>query len=141
MGRYQLENGGGEIEVIAGNYKETKGPASTFTPIHMMNAKLNAGGSADFSFPAHFNTMLLVVSGRVLINGSEEAPLDHAVLMANDGEDFTIQASEDSVVLILSGEPIQEPIAAYGPFVMNTKQELIQAFDDYNKGKFGYLEE
>ena len=61
--------------------------------------------------------------------------------MANDGEDFSITATDDAVVLILSGEPINEPIAAHGPFVMNTKQELIQAFDDFNKGKFGYLED
>ena len=63
------------------------------------------------------------------------------VLMANDGEDFSIQAQEDAVVLILSGEPIDEPIAAHGPFVMNTRQEIEQAFEDFNKGRFGYLED
>lgn len=61
--------------------------------------------------------------------------------MANDGENFTIEALEDAIILVLSGEPINEPIAAHGPFVMNTKQELVQAFEDFNKGKFGYLED
>jgi len=61
--------------------------------------------------------------------------------MANDGEKFSVKATEDAIVLVLSGEPIDEPIAAHGPFVMNTRQEILQAFDDFNKGKFGHLEE
>jgi redox-sensitive bicupin YhaK (pirin superfamily) len=75
------------------------------------------------------------------VNGTEEVPLDHFVLMANDGEDFSITASVDSVVLVLSGEPLKEPIAAHGPFVMNTREEIMQAFQDYELGKFGVLED
>lgn len=139
--RQQLEDNAGEIEVIAGAYKEVKGVASTFTPLHMMNAKLNKGGKADFEFPPHYNTVLLVLEGSIVINGSEKTPTNHLALMANDGENFTIEASEDSVVLVLSGAPIDEPIAAHGPFVMNTKEELMEAFHDFNNGKFGYLED
>lgn len=106
-----------------------------------MNAKLNAGGTASFSFPARYNTALLVIEGSITVNDTETVPLDHFVLFRNKGETFTVTADENSVVLIMSGEPINEPIAAHGPFVMNTRQELIQAFDDFNKGKFGYLED
>ena len=141
MNRYKLENDGGEIEIIAGNYNELKGSASTFTPLHLYNAKLKKGGTANFNFPKHFNTALLVIEGSIKINNIENVPTNHFALMANDGENFVIEATENAIVLVLSGEPINEPIAAHGPFVMNTKQELIQAFDDYNKGKFGFLED
>ena len=132
---------GGIIEVIAGEYNGHKGAASTFTPVHLMNAKLSKGGSATLNFPAHYNTALIVIEGEVKVNGTEEVPLDHFALMANVGEEFTITASEDSVVLVLSGEPMKEPIAAHGPFVMNTREEIMQAFQDYELGKFGVLED
>ncbi|MGB7393286.1 MAG: pirin family protein [Pricia sp.] len=139
--RYELDNNAGTVEVIAGEYKGTEGSASTFTPVHMFNAKLNKGGKADFRFPAHYATALLLIEGSILVNGSEKAPTDHMVLMANDGENFEVEATEDAVVLVLSGEPLKEPIAAQGPFVMNTKEELSEAFNDFNMGKFGYLED
>lgn len=138
---YELDNKAGIIEVIAGNYRGTKGTASTFTPVNMFNAKLNKGGKTVFEFPSHYNTALLVLEGSILINGNEDTPTDHLALMANDGETFEIEATREAVVLILSGEPINEPIAAHGPFVMNTKEELMEAFSDFNKGKFGFLEE
>lgn len=141
IGRYDIEDNAGTIEVIAGGYKNIQGVASTFTPIHMLNAKLNKGGKAEFEFPAHYNTLLLVLEGNIVVNGTEEAPTDHLALMANDGEKFEVEATEDAVVLVLSGEPINEPIAAHGPFVMNTREELQEAFNDFNKGKFGYLED
>lgn len=139
--RYELEKNAGNIEVIAGEYKGIKGAASTFTPIHMFNAKLNKGGKVDFQFPAHYSTVLLLIEGGILVNGTEDAPTDHMVLMANDGENFEIEATADAMVLVLSGEPINEPIAAQGPFVMNTREELKEAFNDFNTGKFGYLED
>ncbi|WP_231962870.1 pirin family protein [Aquirufa nivalisilvae] len=129
----------GFIEVIAGEYQGIKGPAFTFTPVNMLNAKLKRGAKASFSFSASYNTCLLVIEGSVSVNGTEDVDLDNLALMENNGEDFTIEAKEDSIVLILSGEPIHEPIAAHGPFVMNTRQEIMQAFEDFNAGKFGYL--
>lgn len=134
-----IANNGGEVEVIAGNYEGNAGAATTFSPVHMLNAKMKAGGEASFSFPPHFNTGLLVIEGSVIVNGTEDVPLDHFALLTNTGESFTVKASEDSVVLILSGEPLREPIAAHGPFVMNTRQEIMQAFEDYENGKFGEL--
>ncbi len=139
--RYALDNNGGEIEVIAGQYKDVKGAASTFSPVHMQNALLNKGGKAAFSIPATFNTALLVIEGSVLVNGEETVPTDHFVLFENEGEDFSIEALENAVVLVLSGEPLNEPIVAHGPFVMNTEEEIMEAIRDYNVGKFGYLEE
>ena len=141
INRYELKDGAGNIEVIAGDYKGTKGSASTFTPVHMFNAKLNKGGKADFQFPADYNTVLLVLEGQIVINGKEEVPTDHLALMANDGESFEVEATDEAVVLVLSGEPIDEPIAAQGPFVMNTREELAEAFNEFNTGKFGYLED
>ncbi len=141
MGVFRLEDAISYIEVIAGTYKDVKGPAATFTEVHMMNAKLESGVQADFSFPAEYNTCLVVVEGTILVNEEEEAPVNHFVLMSNNGVDFTIRAKEKATVLVLSGQPILEPIAAHGPFVMNTRAELVQAFNDFNDGKFGFLED
>jgi hypothetical protein len=139
--KIEFANEGGLVEVIAGNYDGNPGAASTFSPVHLYNAKLKVNGEASFSFPAHYNTALLVIEGAILINGIEEVPLDHFALFSNKGEDFTIKATEQSIVLILSGEPLRENIAAHGPFVMNTRTEILQAFEDYENGKFGTLEE
>jgi len=82
-----------------------------------------------------------MVEGDAKVNGDTEAPQDHFVMFSNDGDTFTVEALSDTVILVLSGEPIKEPIAAHGPFVMNTQEELIEAFQDFNTGKFGYLED
>jgi hypothetical protein len=141
MGIVELENNGGIIEIIAGEYRNVKGPASTFTPIYMLNAKLTEQGEAEFNFPANSNTALLVVEGEIEVNESATIPLDHFALFENEGEKFTVKGLKKSTVLILSGQPINEPIAAHGPFVMNTRQELVEAFQDFQNGKFGYLED
>lgn len=139
--RFTLGENGSEIEVIAGEYNGIKGAATTFSPVNLFNATLKKGTEAEFSFAETYNTALLVVEGRILVNNSDAVPTDHFVLMANDGENFRISATEDAIVLILSGQPLNEPIAAHGPFVMNSRDELIQAFEDFNHGKFGYLED
>jgi redox-sensitive bicupin YhaK (pirin superfamily) len=139
--RVELPNNDGIIEVIAGTYEGTKGPASTFSPVNMMNAKLKKGGKALFSFPAHFNTVALAVEGSFIINGTEKVETDHLALLDNDGENFTVEATDDAIILILSGEPLNEPIAAQGPFVMNTQTEILEAINDFNMGKFGHLED
>ncbi|MCY0977991.1 pirin family protein [Chryseobacterium wangxinyae] len=131
----------GFIEIIAGEHNGNKGPASTFTPVNLMNAKLTSGGKADFNFPPNFNTAALVIEGNIIINGEQKASANHFVLFKNEGEDFTIEATEDSIILIISGEPINEPIYPHGPFVMNSREEIMQAFEDFNTGKFGYLED
>ncbi|HNQ28405.1 MAG TPA: pirin family protein, partial [Aquaticitalea sp.] len=141
IAKFMLPDAGGTVEVIAGNYQGTEGSASTFSPLHLLNTHLNKGGKADFEFPENYNTALLVIEGSIKVNANENVPTDHFVLFENNGEKFSIEASENATVLVLSGKPINEPIAAHGPFVMNTQREIIQAIDDYNMGKFGYLEE
>lgn len=136
---YNLPDNGGTVEVIAGNYKDKTGPASTFSPVNLMNLKIKRGARTDFNFPANFNTGLIIIEGKIRINDNETADTDRFILLANDGEIFSVEAEEDSVVLIMSGEPLNEPIAARGPFVMNTKEELIQAYEDFTAGKFGRL--
>lgn len=140
MGKYELPGNKGVVEVIAGEYKNIKGPASTFTPMHVYNARLKKDATATFSFPENFNTGILVVEGSAVINDNT-VPADHFILFKNDGELINIQTGEETILLVLSGEPIDEPIAQYGPFLMNTWQELEQAIEDVNMGKFGVLEE
>lgn len=141
LGKYLLSENAGRVEVIAGEYNGVKGPASTFSPVEMYNAYLNKNSEANFSFPSHYNTGLVVIEGSVIVNGKERVAQDNFVLFGNSGENFSIKAEEESIILILSGEPINEPIAAYGPFLMNTKQEIIQAYQDFNDGKFGHLDD
>lgn len=134
-----LPGNAGLVEVIAGEYQGHKGSASTFSPVHLLNAKLNKDGEAVFTFPPHYTTALLVIEGSIRVNGETRVPADHFALFRKEGDAFTIRAAEKAIVLIMSGEPLREPIAAHGPFVMNTRKELMQAFEDFNNGKFGHL--
>lgn len=133
-----LDNEQGIVNIITGNYNGTKGAASTFTDVNVFDLKLKKDGAANFSIPAEHNTAVLVIEGNVNINGQHAA--QHTfTLFANDGDAIEIVAEENSVVLVLSGAPIDEPIASYGPFVMNTQEEIIAAISDFNSGKFGVL--
>jgi redox-sensitive bicupin YhaK (pirin superfamily) len=139
--QFTLPDNAGIIEVIAGDFKGKKGNVSTFSPIEMYNARLNKGGKVDFTLPSNYNTGFVVIEGSIKVNDAEIAKTDQMVHFNNDGEIVNIEALENSVVLILSGAPINEPIASYGPFLMNKPEEIQQAIADYNEGKFGYLEE
>lgn len=140
FGQVVLPDGKGIIEIIAGNFNNTNGPATSFTPIEMYNARLKKGAKVHFSLPQNYNTGFVIIEGAVTIN-EKTAATDHFVLFANDGTDIYVEATENAIVLILSGEPIHEPIVPYGPFVMNSKQEIVDAYDDWNSGKFGVLED
>ena len=139
MGRYQFD--GGEVEVIAGEFNGTKGAATTFSPVHLYNVKAKKGASLTIHLPAHYTTALLVLEGQAKINQRDVVPTDNLAVFRNDGEAFTVAAEADSVLLVMSGQPLNEPIAAYGPFLMNTREEILQAVEDFQAGKFGYLED
>lgn len=136
----QLDADGSNVEVIAGKYENTTGAATTFSPINMYNVTLKQGTSIELSFPTNYTTCLVTIQGSVNVNQSEDIPADHFVMFRKDGEKFTLKAITGTKILVLSGEPIGEPIAAYGPFVMNTREELIEAYKDFEAGKFGTLE-
>jgi len=141
MTKFLSIDGKTTVELIAGEYNGLKGPAFTFSPVNLFNAKLSAGAKAEFSFRKEFNTGMLVIEGEIKINNSKSAPENNFILFGHEGEDIIIEAVHNSIVLVLSGEPLGEPIASYGPFVMNTQAEIKQAYDDYYNGKFGYLED
>ncbi len=138
MGRVALENGG-EVEIIAGEFRGVKGPATTFSPVHLYNLKPKAGEKIELSFPNGYTTAILAIEGSAMLNNSETLPTNQLALFDRDGEDIHIEALEDTILLVMSGEPLNEPIAQYGPFLMNTRAEIAEAIDDYNTGKFGYL--
>ena len=127
-----------QIRIIAGKYEEHHGPAQTFTQITMLDLRVGAGSTIALSLPEHNNTGIYLLVGRATINDStvEEAQF---VIFGRQGQKVVIQAHSDSKLLLLSGEPINEPVASYGPFVMNNSQELVQAVQDYEQGKMGTL--
>jgi redox-sensitive bicupin YhaK (pirin superfamily) len=137
--KFELESGDGTVEIIAGEYMGLKGSASTFSPVNLLNVKLNKNAKAEFSFPANYNTALLVIEGKIIVNGEEEVNTDHFALFQNEGEQFDVQTVDGAIVLVMSALNLNEPIAAHGPFVMNTRQEIMQAFEDYHNGRFGFL--
>jgi hypothetical protein len=141
MTKYLVDNGKGVVELIAGSYKGLNGSATTFSPVNLFNAKLSPGAKVDFSFIENYNTGLLMIDGEIKINDSNTVGEDNFVLFKHDGETIQIEAIKDSIVLILSGEPINEPVVSHGPFLMNTAGEIQEAYNDYNSGKFGYLED
>lgn len=140
IARVQLQNGS-YAEIIAGEYQGVHGSASTFSPVNLFNVHLKKNSEATFSFPAGHTTAILLIEGSVTVNGSDNVPQDHFALFANKGETFSLTSAGDAIVLVLSGEPLNEPIVSYGPFVMNTEKEIEEAIRDFNMGKFGYLED
>ncbi len=140
IGKYPLPADMGVIEVIAGEYRGVKGAASTFTPIELYNVRAKKGAGISLEFPSVYNTGILIIEGSVKVNNSASVPVNNFVLFKNSGEEIFLNMQEDSVFLVMSGEPIDEPVVAQGPFVMNSKEEIAQAYQDLNAGKFGLLE-
>jgi redox-sensitive bicupin YhaK (pirin superfamily) len=131
-----LPGNGGHVRVIAGEYEGARGPARTFTPITMLDAELREGTRLPVTLPMGFNAMAVVAKGRVRA-GSFTAGAGEVVLFANDAPRLELVAEQDAHVILLSGEPLNEPVVQYGPFVMNTLPEIEQAIVDVNSGKFG----
>ena len=134
-----LDNEAGTARVIAGEFQGTKGPARTFTPVHLWDLRLKAGRSTDLTLPDGYTTALVVQKGAVTLNNSSAAGAVELVLFDRAGQRITIDSKEDATALVLCGEPIDEPVVGQGPFVMNTQQEIVQAINDYRSGKMGHL--
>ena len=132
--------GGGEVRVIAGVYQHARGPAKTFTPITMLDVTLQPGARLPVTLPALHNALAVVAQGRVQA-GDVAASTGELILFANDADRLELTATEASHVILLAGQPLDEPVVAYGPFVMNTFDEIRQAFVDVNTGKFGPVPE
>lgn len=129
---------GGRARIIAGTFGEVEGPAQTFTPINLWDVRLDAGATATLPLPEGHTTMIAVLSGHVTIDGEGVGEAEIARL-SRSGDAARIAADGDSIVLVMTGEPIDEPVVGHGPFVMNTEGEIREAIADFNAGKFGTL--
>ncbi len=135
-----LKDDAGTVRVIAGEFQGTRGPAHTFTPVHVWDLKLKAGHSTEWTLPDGYTTALVLLRGLVQLNGSKLATAGEMALLDRSGDRFALECVEDATLLLLSGEPIHEPIVGRGPFVMNTPEEIRQAILDYQNGRMGNLE-
>ena len=134
-----LEGGAGRLRVIAGSFLGHRGPARTVTPIELYDLQLKAGTHVSLRLPEGHNTSLFVLQGRASVKGGQEAGEAELIVCTRNGSQVAVVAHEDSRLLVMAGEPIDEPIARYGPFVMNNREELVQAAQDYQAGKMGHL--
>ncbi|NIF77105.1 pirin family protein [Paraburkholderia sp. Cy-641] len=135
-----LPNGAGSVRVIAGNYEGQNGPALTFTPMDVWDVRLNKGHTTRLTLPAGRSLALAVLRGQVRVNGETSIGEAQLVMLGREGTDVEFEGLSEAIVLLLSGEPIDEPVVAYGPFVMNTAEEIHQAVSDFNSGRFGQME-
>ncbi|MGH9661773.1 MAG: pirin family protein [Bryobacteraceae bacterium] len=125
--------------VIAGELNGVAGPAKTFTPLKVFDLRFEAGGRDELSLPVGHSAAIVLLRGGLVVNGSAALGEAQMALLSLSGEDVLLEAKAPSLVLVLSGEPIDEPVASYGPFVMNTQAELRQAIEDYRAGRMGHL--
>ena len=134
-----LDDVGSELRVIAGQYQETIGAATTFSPVNVWDGKIVAGQAHTFYVTEGHTTLLVLLSGEVILNDAQHIAAPSLVVLSREEIDFTIKAEQDSKFLILTGQPLNEPIEGYGPFVMNSKAEITDAINDFNRGKFGSM--
>lgn len=138
MGTFYLDDNYGEVSIIAGEFQGVKGPASTFTNINIYNINLKNYGKTILRERGEFNTGILVLKGQIKINEEKLCKDTDFVLFHNIEGEISVEAmSEEALFIVLSGEPIKEPIVSYGPFVMNTIEEIHEAYEDFRKNKFG----
>lgn len=135
----QLPENQGTVRVIAGEFDGLTGPAQTFTPMHIWDMRLTSAQPMILSIPEGYNTLLAVLKGTVQINHTETIGAAEIAIFERTGDHVYIDSAQDATVLLLSGEPIDEPIVGSGPFVMNAQAEIDQARADYRSGKMGHL--
>jgi len=129
----------GSLRVLAGRFGDAQGPASTFTPIRLFDVRLRAGKKLALPLGEGWNAGLFVLDGRIRVNGAETVEREQLAVFERDGDAATIEALSDTRLFVMAGEPIDEPIAGYGPFVMNTEQEIRQAFSDFQSGRMARI--
>ena len=138
MGVLKLDNDKGEISIIAGEVNGVKGPANTFTNINLYNINLKNYGNTTLSEPKNFNTAILILKGDAKVNEDKICKEGDFIVFDNvEGEILLESLTEESLFLVLSGEPINEPVVSHGPFVMNTLGEILDAYEDFRNNKFG----
>ena len=138
MGILKLDNDKGEISIIAGEVNGVKGPANTFTNINLYNINLKNYGNTTLSEPKNFNTAILILKGEAKVNEDKICKEGDFIVFENvEGEILLESLTEESLFLVLSGEPINEPVVSHGPFVMNTLGEILDAYKDFRNNKFG----
>lgn len=135
----ELPDSAGSLRVIAGEYNDVSGPARTHTPLNVWDGRLAAGAELALALPEGHVAMLVVLSGLVTINGCSQAAEAEMVLLSPEGRDASIQVNRDTTLLVLTGQPIDEPVVGQGPFVMNSQEEIRQAIADLRSGQFGRL--
>ena len=134
-----LPDDAGRVRVIAGRYGDRHGPAETYTPMNVWDVRLNAGATADLAQPEGWSTLVVVLDGTVMVNGSEVLRATEMATLSTEGSGLTIEANGNAKLLVLAGEPIDEPVVGYGPFVMNSQAQIAEAITDFNSGRFGGL--
>ena len=134
-----LADDAGIVRVIAGELGSRKGPARTFTPMNVWDVRLKAGKTADLAQAEGWAVQIVVLAGSVRVNGDTMLRAAQMATLDRAGRGVTLEANDDAKVLLLAGEPIDEPVVGYGPFVMNTREEIVQAVEDFNGGKFGRM--
>ena len=134
-----LPDDAGRLRVVAGSYEGHEGPADTFTPMNVWDLRLKSGGAVRLPLPQGWTGVIVTLHGTVQINDEAVARGDQVTVLETDGEGALVEANNDAVLLVLSGEPIDEPIAGYGPFVMNTREEINQTLRDLKEGRFGSI--
>ncbi|MDN3521102.1 pirin family protein [Halomonas ramblicola] len=137
--RVSLPGRAGELRVIAGEYRGHRGPAHTFTPIDVWDLRLQAGGEVSLAVPEGHTSLLVVLEGTVQVNGDAVVRDEAVVAFERRGDALRLEANNDARLLLLGGEPLDEPVVGHGPFVMNSEEEIHQAFADFQQGKFGTL--
>ncbi|EGT4144296.1 pirin family protein [Clostridium perfringens] len=138
MGVLKLDNDKGEISIIAGEVNGVKGPANTFTNINLYNINLKNYGNTTLSEPKNFNTAILILKGEAKVNEDKICKEGDFIIFDNvEGEILLESLTKESLFLVLSGEPINEPVVSHGPFVMNTLGEILDAYEDFRNNKFG----
>lgn len=134
-----LPDNGGTLRVIAGRYDDATGPAHTFSPLNVWDMTLNQGSHLTLNQPEGWSTALVVLEGNITVNGTAKAGEAQMVVLSQAGSKLHLEASSDAKVLLMAGEPLNEPIVGYGPFVMNSKSEINEAIRDFNSGRFGQI--